>query len=239
LFKSVDAGYSWSYTGNVQDAIVALATAPDDANIIYYATVSSIYKSADAGNSFIQLPPNPGGAGADNITITCIDIARLAGNNIIVVGTADSDNSQYGGVYTLDENEVLPGWLDTNLGSYDVSAVAFSPSFAADRQLVAVVTDEQDTLVTTRIDAGGWNQVIAEAAIEGIAARAAAIAFPDDYDAILAVILLLSACWLVRLVVPRSILAPTAALTGQEVPKRQQGSPKPTRLWLPILPVAV
>ncbi|MBA7615448.1 hypothetical protein ES703_22729 [subsurface metagenome] len=184
LFKSVDAGYSWSYTGNVQDAIVALATAPDDANIIYYATVSSIYKSADAGNSFIQLPPNPGGAGADNITITCIDIARLAGNNIIVVGTADSDNSQYGGVYTLDENEVLPGWLDTNLGSYDVSAVAFSPSFAADRQLVAVVTDEQDTLVTTRIDAGGWNQVIAEAAIEGIAARAAAIAFPDDYDAI-------------------------------------------------------
>ncbi|MFC2011039.1 hypothetical protein ACFLUR_01970 [Chloroflexota bacterium] len=63
LFKSTDAGYSWSYTGKVKDTIVALATAPDDANIIYYATASNVYESTDSGNSFISLPPNPGGAG--------------------------------------------------------------------------------------------------------------------------------------------------------------------------------
>ena len=65
LFKSVDAGHSWSCTGNVQDAIVDIATAADDANIIYYATAHSIYKSTDAGNIFNQLPPGLGGVGTD------------------------------------------------------------------------------------------------------------------------------------------------------------------------------
>ena len=182
LFKSTDNGCSWSYTGEVNEAIVGIATAPDDANIVYYATTSNIYKSADAGNSFSPLPPNPGGAGTDNIIITCIDVARLDGNSIIVVGTIDTDNSQYGGVYTLDESEILPSWLDTNIGSYDVCAVAFSPNFAANRQLVAVATDEQITLVTTRIGGSSWGQIIGDATIAGLAPISAAIAFPDDYD---------------------------------------------------------
>jgi hypothetical protein len=39
LFKSTDDGYSWSYTGDVQEAIVDIATTPDDASIVYYATM--------------------------------------------------------------------------------------------------------------------------------------------------------------------------------------------------------
>ncbi len=39
LFKSTDAGYSWSHIGQVKDAIVDIATAPDDASIVYYATM--------------------------------------------------------------------------------------------------------------------------------------------------------------------------------------------------------
>lgn len=39
LFKSKDAGRSWAYTGEVREAIVDIATAPDDANIIYYVTM--------------------------------------------------------------------------------------------------------------------------------------------------------------------------------------------------------
>ncbi len=39
LFKSKDAGYSWSYTGEVKEVIVDIAAAPDDANIVYYATM--------------------------------------------------------------------------------------------------------------------------------------------------------------------------------------------------------
>lgn len=40
LFKSTDGGLSWSDTGKVTDNIVDIATAPDDASIIYYATAS-------------------------------------------------------------------------------------------------------------------------------------------------------------------------------------------------------
>ena len=39
LFKSTDGGYSWSYTGEVTDNIVGIAIAPDDASIVYYATM--------------------------------------------------------------------------------------------------------------------------------------------------------------------------------------------------------
>ncbi len=39
LYKSADAGSNWSYTGEVTGAIVGIATAPDDASVIYYATM--------------------------------------------------------------------------------------------------------------------------------------------------------------------------------------------------------
>ncbi len=39
LFKSADGGGSWSYTGEVEDTIVDIATAPNDASIVYYATM--------------------------------------------------------------------------------------------------------------------------------------------------------------------------------------------------------
>jgi len=91
LFKSTDGGYSWSYTGKVKDTIVALAAAPDDASTIYYTTLSRIYKSTDAGSSFVSLSPNPGGAGSHNIEITSIDVARVDNNNIIAVSTRDGD----------------------------------------------------------------------------------------------------------------------------------------------------
>ncbi|MFC1978110.1 WD40/YVTN/BNR-like repeat-containing protein, partial [Chloroflexota bacterium] len=183
LFKSTDAGYRWSHTGKIKDSIVALATAPDDANIVYYATASNVYESTDGGNSFISLPPNPGGAGSNSVEISGIDVARLDGNSIIAVGTRDTDASQYGGVYILDENKPSTIWANTNIGNYDVCAVAFSPDFTTDRQLMAVVTDETDTLVASRISDDGWGTVFGDATIEGLAPRAAGIAFPNDYDA--------------------------------------------------------
>ena len=183
LFKSTDTGHSWSHTGQVTDAIVDIATAPDDASIIYYATVSHIYKSEDAGSNFTMLPLSPGGAGSENITITSLDIARQDGNSIIAVGTKDTDDSQYGGVYILDENEPLSGWLNTNIGNYDICTVAFSPNYVADRQLVAVVTDETDTLITTRIGNGDWGQISGDATIEGLVPVTTAVAFPEEYDA--------------------------------------------------------
>ncbi len=191
LFKSTDGGYSWSYTGKVKDTIVALATAPDDASTIYYATLSHIYKSTDAGNNFISLSPNPGGAGSNNIEITTIDVAPLDGSNVVAVGTRDTDSSQFGGVYILDENKPFSGWIDTTIGNYDVYAVAFSPNFATDWQLVAVVTDENDTFVTTKIGGVDWGEIMGDARLDKdnsgiptsvVVHNSAAIAFPDGYS---------------------------------------------------------
>ncbi|MBM4432826.1 MAG: hypothetical protein FJ025_02350 [Chloroflexi bacterium] len=189
LFKSTDGGYGWSYTGQVQDTIVALAAASDDANTIAYATTSKVYKSTDAGASFVSLPANPGGAGSNNVEITCVAIAYV-GYHIVAVGTRDTDNAQFGGVYIFDESKSFV-WTNTNIGNYDVYGLAFSPGFAGDGQLVAVVTDETDTFVTTRIGESGWGQILGNArlnkgntAIPSSVAvdTSAALAFPDDYN---------------------------------------------------------
>ena len=183
LFKSTDAGRSWSPTGWVQEAIVDIVTVADDANLVYYSSLSTIYKSTDAGTSFTPLPPNPGGAGGNNVEITSIDVTRVNGSSIIAVATRDADDSEYGGVYILDENEPFVRWTDTGIGNYDVYAVAFSPGFAADRQLVAVATDEQDTWITTRINDTGWGEFIAAATIAGLSPTSATVAFPDNHSA--------------------------------------------------------
>ena len=101
LYKSTDDGGSWSHIGNVQDTIVGIATSPDDANTIYYATSSAVYRSTDGGETFDSLPANPGRAGTHNIEITSLDVAWL-NSNIIAISTRDTDSPEFGGVYTLE-----------------------------------------------------------------------------------------------------------------------------------------
>jgi len=180
LFKSTDGGCSWSYTGEVEDEIAGIAIAPDNPEIIYYATSSDIHRSTDAGASFAVLVRNPGGAGSNNVEIAAIDVTSTDTGNIIAIGTRDTDSSQYGGIYILDESEPFT-LVDSNLGNYDVCDVAFSPGFATDRQLVAVVTDETDTVVTARIGNDGWGEIIGDAIIGGLASVSADVAFPGDY----------------------------------------------------------
>jgi len=167
----------------VEDAIKDIATSPHDSSTIYYATSSNVYRSDDAGNSFTLLPPNPGGAGSNNIEITDIDVTRRDGKCVIAVSTGDSDDTQFGGVYILDENRASFSWIDTGIGNYDVSAVSFSPNFDIDLQLVAVATDETDTIITSSIDGSAWGNIFGNATISGLVPVSAAIAFPRDYDA--------------------------------------------------------
>ena len=190
LLKSTDGGDSWSYTGKVEDTIVDIAAAPDEAEVIYYATPSDVYRSTDGGSRFVPLPANPGGAGSNNIEITAIDVAPPHSQNVIAVGTRDTDSSQFGGIYILDEEAALPRWLDTNPGNYDVYAVAFSPSYTTDWRLVAVVTDESDTIVTTKVGDAAWGATIGDARLDRdnsgisvVVGTSADIAFPSDYDA--------------------------------------------------------
>jgi len=187
LYKSTDDGYSWSYTGEVEDEIVAIAAAPDDADTIYYATQANVFKSTDGSHRFTQLAGNPGGAGSNHLEITAIDVTMLGGSRLIVVATRDRDAGQFGGVYILNEGKPFSGWVDTNIGSYDVYAIAFSPDFTTDQQLVAVVTNETDTLVTTKIGAAIWGHTIGDAKLDNSGTPVAvdassAIVFPNDYD---------------------------------------------------------
>jgi hypothetical protein len=180
LYQSTD-GYHWSYTGKVSDAIVDIAT---NADAVYYATASAVYRSTDGGNRFTRLGGNPGGAGSNNIEITAIDVTTEGSSNLIAVATRDKDGSQFGGVYLLNESKPVSEWVDTSIGSYDVYAIAFSPNFATDRQLVAVVTDEADTFVTTKIGTDAWGQTVGNARIGAsvVVDTSAAIVFPNDYD---------------------------------------------------------
>ncbi len=192
LYKSIDGGYSWSQLANVTDTIVDIATIDEDASIIHFATAGNVYKSDDAGVSFQLLAANPALAGSDNIEITDIDVARWGDSHIVVAATRDTDAGEYGGAYILDEGAPSPQWLDTDVGSFDAYAVAFSPGFAYDRQIVALVTDESDSFVTTRIGYAGWGETIGNARLERdnsgtsvVVNTSAVIAFPDDYSSVL------------------------------------------------------
>src|SRR3990172_6418475 len=131
LFKSADGGFSWTATAG-SGIITGIAAAPDDANIIYYATASDVYKSTDAGKTFNALPSNPAGAGSSNITITAIGLGRVNGKSLVAIGTTDRDAGQFGGIYTLDQNKAIPAWENTALGNYDIASLSFSPNYASD-----------------------------------------------------------------------------------------------------------
>jgi len=190
LLISNDGGYKWTSAGQVQDEIKCIAASPYDRNFLYYATTSAVYRSADAGKSFIRLP-DPGGAGTGNIEITSIAVEWLNAS-VIIAGTRDADSGEYGGVYIFDEAEIIPSWVDMGLAGYDVYAVAFAPGYSSYRQITAVVTNEIDTWVFNKNGNADWNAFTGAAKVNrdnnGIPApvattASAVIAFPEGYNA--------------------------------------------------------
>lgn len=191
LFKSSNNGVIWSYTGDVTAAVIDIAAATDDAAFIYYATASVVYRSGDAGATFIPLPQNPGGAGAGNLEITAIDVTAGDKGRIIAVSVRDKDAGQFGGVYTLDENSPF-AWQDTNAGPFDAVSIAFSPDYYFDRRMIAVVNNEADTFISVKAGAGGWGVTTGNAQLSKDNAmpvstlpvvQSASIAFPDGFSA--------------------------------------------------------
>jgi hypothetical protein len=152
LLKSMDSGLKWSATGNVHHAIVAITISAHNPDIIYYSTNTSVYRSGDGGRNFSLLPPVPG-TGIGHVEITSL----AADSGIIAAATRDTRSAWYGGLYLLDESAMVPSWIDTVIGNYDVYAVAFPPDFASYKQVTAIVTDETNSYVFSKISDSGWN----------------------------------------------------------------------------------
>jgi photosystem II stability/assembly factor-like uncharacterized protein len=191
LYRSTDGGLSWAAIGNVRDTIIGIAVSPRDAKKVYYATTSAVYRSVNSGKTFAALPANPGGAGTGHREITSLDVSSL-NDGIIAVATRDTDSAEYGGVYILDEGNIVPLWVNTGIGNYDVYAVAFSPNYTSDRQLIAVTTNETDTLIASKTGDAGWSAATGRAKLSRDntkpltpvpLAGSATIAFPGNYNA--------------------------------------------------------
>jgi hypothetical protein len=188
LLKSTDGGLKWASIGQVRDEIKCIAASTYDPAFLYYATATNVYRSADAGQSFTQLPA-PGGAGTGNIEITSLAAGWLNGS-IIAAGTRDTDIGEYGGVYVFDEAEILPSWADTGLGGYDAYAVTFAPGYSSYQQIAVVVTDETNSWVFSKNGNQDWNASLGAAKLNRnnssvpapvATAESATLAFPEGY----------------------------------------------------------
>ncbi len=182
VYKSTDKGLSWAPAGQISDTIVALVAAPDDSKVVYCATEAKVYRSSNGGANFSAVTANPGGAGGDNVTITCLGVTLLDNSRIVAVGTWDMDGGQFGGVYTMNESEPSGNWTDTLLRNCDVLSLAFSPGYAIDRQLIAMGSTENGTIVTFRTGDEGWGTSSGNVTINGSAPQNCVAAFPADYE---------------------------------------------------------
>jgi photosystem II stability/assembly factor-like uncharacterized protein len=207
LFKSTDDGYTWTPLwkipagdkpagGPVSDPnpkiIALLLPRWEYPDTLYLATQYNVYKSTDGGENFTTVGGRPTyGGGADparSRLITSLDVTYYHNNHLVLVGSGDADAGDYGGIYFYDESKIFTPWLDLRVGGgdagtkYDVLDVAFSPNFADDMQVVALVTNETNTLVTTKLGSSDWGATIGDATMPGVVATGGCLAFPADYD---------------------------------------------------------
>ncbi len=212
LFKSTDGGYTWTPLwkiptndkpsgATITSKIIALVLPRwEYADTLYLATQYNVYTSTDGGENFTILGQPAYGSGANPTNsrlITSLAVTYYKGRYLALVGSRDADAGDYGGVYIYDKSNYPTPWTDLRVGvgaagtKYDVLAVAFPPNFADDQQFVAVVTDETDTIVTTRLGAADWGTTIGDAYLlnptsvppfEPWAATGGSLAFPADYD---------------------------------------------------------
>ncbi|MFC2068799.1 WD40/YVTN/BNR-like repeat-containing protein [Chloroflexota bacterium] len=201
LFKSTDDGYSWMPLWQIPaddnpdgNAKVISLVLPrwEEADTLYLATQYNIYKTNNGGKTFnsVGRPPSVLEIDSDySVMITSFDVTDYLGSYLMVVGIHDIDNGEFGGAFFYDKSKPLTPWADMKIGgdgagtTYDVLDLVFSPRFTDDKQFVAVVTDEVDTLVTTKVDVADWGSTVGDALLlPGLAATGGSLAFPADYD---------------------------------------------------------
>ena len=206
VYKSTDGGFTWDATGYAGDGtplerIVAIDVSPawTDDDIVVVATTADVYISEKAGVDFQSM-------GATGLgTITSMDVALDEnGDATYVIGTGGAA----GDVYIL---RGFSGWEpqyiedpDSNpMSAYTFSAVipsgvfavAFSPNYAEDGVVFAVIggapfmeSDGTHLRAESDITVNNWGSYIDDAHFidgptgDNIVAVSGCIAFPDDYS---------------------------------------------------------
>jgi hypothetical protein len=181
LYKSADGGRTWSATTYAGGTIVDIAVSTEDADALWVADNTYVYRSLNGGTTFTTL------------TATGLWGAPL---NALAVGYVDNDPYIFvgdlgGEIFTLN-----PGygttWQPTGsnaLGSALVLDIACSPNFntEADPLLMAVTLGASGTELWYKYGGGTWNTksptLMPVTLITASGANTAQIGFPDDFAA--------------------------------------------------------
>jgi hypothetical protein len=203
LMKSVDGGHSWSILPGLQqleeqyDVWEVLFAKTVGKHLFLCSTGWGIFHSTDGGQTFDRLPPIPGIEGkawesqeflAWRFDVTIDD----SGRPIILMGTVGRDEEYFGGLWML--SYPYENWVDMRVGNtdsgsmYNVWAVAFSPNYVDDRQIIALISDWEHLWVTFRCGEEAWGESVGNTQIPDVDTvcdfdkALSNMAFPDDYD---------------------------------------------------------
>jgi photosystem II stability/assembly factor-like uncharacterized protein len=106
LFKTIDAGASWTLLPNAPDGITALASDPTNPSIIYVGTSTGVFKSLDGGATYTSMN---GGLANTSVSSFAIDPTQP---NRVYVGTNE-------GVFQSGDGSTT--WQSLNNGLTDLN----------------------------------------------------------------------------------------------------------------------
>lgn len=176
LFQSNNGEDKFTKLYASSDTPVAITITADEH--IYYATKTSVYRSINSGSTFQQVAAQPGG---EDKQITGLDIYHRAQGDVVAVSVADTTSGMSGGIYLYDEADFFGGWIDMNVGNYNVLDVIFSPTFNTDRTMLALATDGSDAFVMA-FYGGSWRKtVLKHDNATSVIASAGTLTLPEDF----------------------------------------------------------
>lgn len=196
LYKSTDAGKTWSGLTAPGAAADLVAVAPDDTDLIAVADGTTVWISTNGGSTFNTLG-TPTGTGGDITAINDVDISReLSGIHYIAAGGTRTAAAQ---LSYFNYGAAAPAWLDAAGGDWNstitaatdnILAIAFSPNFPSDRIVMAVTFDATNRLEFQigsfaakdwNLNVGGFTSYPVDLDVVATAAAAASISVDANY----------------------------------------------------------
>lgn len=210
LYKSEDDGRTWEVTDYVADGcavpIVDIACSSIDADILYVASPTNVWKSDDAGaaDSWVEVGEAslanqiagvtlPADAWAGTELITSVDVGYIDEKPYVYIGSADP-GAYNGDVYYIGDYAFGGDWVRLQVddgavnNTLDVYSVNVSPFFEDDTEVDALVTDATPYTAAVRNTTsipGEWSEQ-AELQLTGVTAFEAGwstdIHYVADFD---------------------------------------------------------